>query len=486
MQNLLLITPVLLPLLGGIPVYFMNERTTRRRYMGALMLAVLLCTFLLHWEGESLELLRLTPDLRLILRADSVGRLFGTLVAFIWFIVMIYADEYMTHEHHQPRFFAFYTMSLGALMGVCLAGSMVTLYLFYELMTLLTVPLVMHLGTDASIDAGIKYLGFSVCGAAMALLGLFYVSGLTTTDVFVPGGSLDPLMAQQYHRGLSGALLLMILGFGAKAGMLPLFTWLPAAHPVAPSPASGVLSGLITKMGVLAILRTIYFQFGPGFFSGSRVQKIVLALAILTIFVGSMLAFKEHNLKKRLAYSTVSQVSYILFGLFLVSGLGMAGALLQLVFHAFAKNGLFLAAGCIMFYLHRTRVTQLRGAGKQLPWAMAGFTLCSLSLIGVPPLAGFVSKWSLAQAGLDYGGAGIFGVCVLMVSALLTAGYLLPIVTDSFFVGADFNYDAMPKQKTSWRTKAPLLLFAIVVLVLGIFPGLLDGAITPIVTALFG
>ena len=213
----------------------------------------------------------------------------------------------------------------------------------------------------------------------------------------------------------------------------------------------------------------------------------MLSLAIFTVFMGSMLAYKEKVLKKRLAYSTVSQVSYILFGLYLANAVGFAGALLQLVYHAVAKNGLFLSAGCIMFFGHRSRVDQLRGMGKLLPTTMWVFALCSLSLIGIPPLAGFVSKWFLAQGGLQMGTIGLVGVIVLMVSALLTAGYLLPIVTDAFFPGADFDYDRLKQYcfHTTWRMRAPMMILGAAVLVLGLFPGLLDGLIEPVTALLF-
>ncbi len=482
MQNILLILPILLPLLGGLPVFRMDRRELRRGYITGVLLLNLLVVCFMPWQQQTLEVLHMTASLRLVLRADSVGRLFAVLVSAIWLLVAVYGDEYMTHEEKQPRFFGFYLVSLSSLMGICLAGNLVTLYLFYEMMTLLTVPLVMHTGTDESFDAGIKYLGFSVCGAAMSLLGLFYLQQYQTTDLFVAGGTLTNVWTE----GLEVALLLLLVGFGAKAGMVPLFAWLPAAHPVAPSPASAVLSGLITKMGVLAILRVLFYQFGVDFVSGTWVQTLVMGLAIFTVFMGSMLALKEKTLKKRLAYSTVSQVSYILFGLLLLSPEGMTGALLQLVFHALAKNGLFLGAGCVVFYLHKTRTTDLRGAGKQIPWAMGCFAVFSLSLIGVPPLAGFVSKWYLAQGGLLQGTAGLIGMAVLMVSALLTAGYLLPIITDSFFVGADFDYKTTPKLKTSWRTQGPMVILAAALVVLGLFPGLLDGAMAPILAELFG
>ena len=482
MQKLLLILPILIPLLGGLPVFAMEQRVPRRRYMLGLLLVTLLTVCLMPWEQQTLEVLSMTASARILLRADGMGRLFAVLVSGIWLLVGIYGDEYMTHEEKQPRFFGFYLLSLGALLGVCLSGNMITLYLFYELMTLLTVPLVMHTGTDESFDAGIKYLGFSVCGAAMSLLGLFYLQQHVTTDLFVAGGTLSNV----WSKGLEWSLLLMLVGFGAKAGMVPLFAWLPSAHPVAPSPASAVLSGLITKMGVLAIIRVVFYQFGVDFVSASWVRDVVLVLAIYTVFMGSMLAFKEKTLKKRLAYSTVSQVSYILFGLLLLSPDGVTGALLQLVFHALAKNGLFLGAGCVVFYLHQTRTTHLRGAGKQIPWTMGAFAVFSLSLIGVPPLAGFVSKWHLAQGGLLYGTLGLVGMAVLMVSALLTAGYLLPIVTDSFFVGADFDYNAAPQRKESIRMLIPMGVFAVGLLILGLFPHLLDGALAPILAELFG
>ena len=484
MQHGLLLAPVLLPLLGGLPVFKMDTRETRRRYVTVLLALELVSLLLLDWNGSVLPVLELWGGARLVLGADSLGRLFALLVAALWLIVSIFADEYMTHERNQARFFGFYVTSLGALIGICLAANLVTLYLFYEMMTLLTVFLVIHAGTNKAIDAGIKYLGFSVCGAALGLLGMFYLQQYQTTDLFVAGGTLADAQAP----GLKGALFCMLVGFGAKAGVMPLFAWLPTAHPVAPSPASAVLSGLITKMGVLAMIRVIYFQFGGDFLSGTWVQTVLMCLAIFTVFMGSMLAYKEKTLKKRLAYSTVSQVSYILFGLLLVTPEGVYGALLQLVFHAIAKNGLFMAAGGIIYHLYKTRVDRLHGAGRFLPVIMWCFTVYTLSLIGIPPTGGFVSKWFLAQGGLAFGVIGIVGTAVLMVSALLTAGYLLPIVTDAFFPGEAFHYENLhepQKEHLNWHMRGPMLLLAVAVVVLGVFPDLLDFLIEPIMAMLF-
>ena len=481
MQQYLLLAPVLLPLLGGLPVFKMNERIPRRRYVTVLLALEVLALLAVDWSGSAvLPVLQLWGGARVVLGADGLGRLFALLVAALWLVVSVFADEYMTHEHNQARFFGFYVLSLGSLIGICMAANLVTLYLFYEMMTLLTVFLVIHTGTNKSIDAGIKYLGFSVCGAALGLLGMFYLQQYQTTDLFAAGGTLiaDAPMGQ-----LRVALFLMLIGFGAKAGVMPLFAWLPTAHPVAPSPASAVLSGLITKMGVLAMIRVIYYQFGGSFLSGSWVQTAMLCLAIFTVFMGSMLAYKEKTLKKRLAYSTVSQVSYILFGILLVSPEGFYGALLQLVFHAIAKNGLFMAAGGIIYHLYKTRVDQMQGAGRFLPVIMGCFAVYALSLIGIPPSGGFVSKWYLAQAGLGFGVLGFVGAAVLMISALLTAGYLLPVTINGFLPGADFDYSTLKKNEPALIMLLPVMLLGFLAVIFGVFPAPFIGYISGIVNA---
>lgn len=486
MQQYLLLVPVLLPLLGGLPVFKMNERIPRRRYVTVLLVLELAALLVINWHaGAVLPVLQLWGGARVVLGADGLGRLFALLVAALWLVVSVFADEYMTHEHNQARFFGFYVLSLGSLIGICMAANLVTLYLFYEMMTLLTVFLVIHTGTNKAIDAGIKYLGFSVCGAALGLLGMFYLQQYQTTDLFAAGGTL---VANAPMGQLRVALFLMLIGFGAKAGVMPLFAWLPTAHPVAPSPASAVLSGLITKMGVLAMIRVIYYQFGGSFLSGSWVQTAMLCLAIFTVFMGSMLAYKEKTLKKRLAYSTVSQVSYILFGILLVSPEGFYGALLQLVFHAIAKNGLFMAAGGIIYHLYKTRVDQMQGAGRFLPVIMGCFVVYALSLIGIPPSGGFVSKWYLAQAGLGYGALGFVGTGVLMISALLTAGYLLPIVTDAFFPGERFHFENLhepQKEHLNWHMRAPMIVLAVATVMLAVFSDSLNFLTEPIMALLF-
>ena len=262
---------------------------------------------------------------------------------------------------------------------------------------------------------------------------------------------------------------LMIVGFGAKAGMMPMQSWLPAAHPVAPAPASAVLSGVITKGGVLAVIRVTYYMFGADFLRGSWPIIVLMVLALCTVFVGSMLAYRDHQFKRRLAYSTVSQVSYVLFGLLLLTPAGVQAALLQMVFHALAKDTLFLAAGAVILSTNYTRVDQLRGIGRRMPTTMWCFTLAALSLIGIPPLAGFVSKWYLLSAGLDSGSPfAVAGLVVLMLSAVLTAGYLLPIVTRGFFPGRDFIVE---RREVGPQMLWPMIVFVAAALLLGLFPG---------------
>jgi multicomponent Na+:H+ antiporter subunit D len=263
------------------------------------------------------------------------------------------------------------------------------------------------------------------------------------------------------------------VGFGAKAGMLPLHAWLPAAHPVAPSPASASLSGIIVKSGVLATIRAVYYIVGPEFIRGTWVQYVWMTLTLLTVFMGSMLAFREKVFKKRLAYSTVSQISYILFGLSLLEPEAFTGALLHTVTHAFVKCGLFLVAGVFLYSYGFTRVEQLDGIGKKMPVTLWCYTILSLALIGIPPTGGFISKWYLAGGALS-SGIGVYswlGPAVLLVSALLTAGYLLPITMKGFFPGREGN-----EQKESVRKEpapamlVPILILAVLALLLGVIP----------------
>lgn len=485
----IMLIPVLFPIVVGIWLRFIqNEKQSQSIAFACFVLEVLLVAGISLKGDFSFTLWNINDRLSIAFHADMLAKFFAGLISVIWLLAGVFSFEYMKHENNVPRFFMFYTMTLGVLVGLCFSANLMTLYLFYEMMTLITVPLVIHSQKKEAISGGLKYLGYSVFGAGLALIGFFFLNTYCTVTDFVGGGTLDMVRVAGSENLLLWIYLIMMIGFGCKAGMLPLHAWLPTAHPVAPSPASAVLSGIITKGGVLAIIRTTYYLFGAEFLRGTWAQEVLLILTLATVFMGSMLAYKEKLFKKRLAYSTVSQVSYVLFGLMLMSPVGFMGALLQVIFHAVAKNGLFLTAGAIIYKTGKTYVHQFKGIGKQMPIVMWCYAIVSLSLIGIPPTSGFISKWYLAQGALmdpKFTVIGIVGVAVLLVSALLTGGYLLPIVTDGFFPGKDFDYKSLEKKEPNGLMTIPLIILALGALILGVFPGGLMNVITEISRVIF-
>lgn len=331
--------------------------------------------------------------------------------------------------------------------------------------------------------AGLKYLFYSFCGAYMVLFGIYFLNRFANTLSFTAGGVLNQELIKGEEPFLLFVVYLMILGFGVKAGMFPLHGWLPTAHPVAPAPASAALSGIIVKGGVLGIIRTVFYLFGADFIRDTWVQTAWIVLTLFTVFMGSMLAFREKVLKKRLAYSTVSQVSYILFGLAVLNPAAMEGALLHVIAHAFVKCTLFLCAGAIIFQTGKTRVDELRGVGKQMPILLWCYTIVSLALIGIPPTGGFLSKWYLATGALDSGIPffGWFGPVVLLVSALLTAGYLLPITINGFLPGSDFDYEHLEKKEPSKCMILPVLILTVLAVAVGMFPASVLSFLTDVI-----
>lgn len=444
-EQMSLLLPVLLPVAAGVLALFCKGMEKDRRVLvryvaGTLVLEAAALVPALMGDG-SLELLRLTDTITVRLRADSLGKLFAALTASVWLLVGIYATSYMGHEREERRFFGFYLIVLGVLIGLDFSSNLITLYLFYEMMTLTALPLVLHERTKEAVWAGLKFLFFSVAGAFLALFGIFFLLAFCGNVDFVPGGALGQSLGSL--RGQEGVLMAavfcMLVGFGTKAGMFPLHGWLPTAHPVAPAPASAVLSGVITKTGVLAVIRVVYYVVGPAVIRGTWVQQMWILLTLFTVFMGSMMAYREPVLKKRLAYSTVSQVSYVLFGLSVLELDAFTGALAHVVFHSLIKDGLFLCAGSMILTTGMTRVEDMRGLGSRLPVLMGCYTILSLALVGIPPASGFISKWYLAVGALASGtGAWSWiGPAVLLTSALLTAGYLLPLTIRSFFPGRE-------------------------------------------------
>ncbi len=331
--------------------------------------------------------------------------------------------------------------------------------------------------------SGLKYLFYSLCGAYMALFGLYFVERYGNTLTFSAGGVISDQAVSNHMGVLLLVAFLMIMGFSVKAGMFPMHAWLPSAHPVAPAPASAVLSAVIVKAGVLAIVRVVYFVFGASFLRGSWVQTVWLTLSLFTVFMGSLLAYREPVLKKRLAYSTVSQISYILFGLAVMEREAFTGSMLHVLAHGLIKAALFLCAGAIIFKTGKTRVEELRGIGKEMPVLMICYTFVSLGLIGIPPTGGFISKWYLAKGALTSAIPVFYwlGPVILLVSALLTAGYLLPVTIQGFFPGEDYDYGALQKKEPSFFMIFPVLILTILSVVIGLLPEGVIGYLSQII-----
>ncbi len=419
----------------------------------------------------SITLFTLFESIPVCFGADELGRVFVLVTSIVWTAIGFYSFRYMKHEGNEKTFYGFYLLVYAVLVALDLSGNLITMYFFYELMTITSMPLILHSRTRESIMAALKYLFYSMAGAYLALFGIFVLYRYCDTLAFVAGGSLNTVSAMENQKLLLAVVFLMLLGFGAKAGMFPLHAWLPTAHPAAPAPASAALSAIVVKCGVLAVIRLVYYVVGADFIRGTWVQRAWLWLALLTVFMGSMLAYREKVFKKRLAYSTVSQLSYILFGLALFTPQGFTGAILQVVGHAFAKCALFMTAGIFILRTGKTRVEDYEGIGKRMGITLFAYTIASLSLIGIPPTIGFVTKWYLAQGSLaaELGVLSIAGPVILLISALLTAGYLLPVTMRGFYPG-EGNPTCKEKERPDMMC-IMLVLMAFLSFVLGMFPG---------------
>lgn len=489
---MLILIPILLPVLGGLAMFlfksFEENDRARNIYSAAIMIltAAAAAAAVFLTDGGTLKLWSVTEKVFIAFRCDQLSKLFMMLANIMFTLVGIYAFEYMAHEEKKRRFFAFFIMVMGVLNGIYLASNLVTMYLFYELMTLISLPLVLQELTKEAISAGLKYLFYSIAGAFLSLLAIFFVYTYSSSCEFAAGGCIDGSLVAGHENLLLVFVFLAIIGFGCKAGLFPLQDWLPTAHPVAPAPASAVLSGVITKSGVVAIIRLVFYSVGASFIRNTWVQYAWIVLALLTVFLGSMMAFGEKLLKKRLAFSTVSQVSYVLFGLSTLHPVGIMGALLHVIFHSVIKDDLFMVAGVIIHNTGAVSVDSLKGIGKKMPASIWCFTFASLALVGIPPASGFISKWFLASGALsaEIGAFSYVGPAVLLLSALLTAGYLLPVTIDGFFPGKDFDTAGCVRCEAGARALVPIVILAVLSLFMGIFPSGLESFISTVISGM--
>ena len=486
----MLLLPVLLPILGGGAMFLLPAQDTKQReaYVQMFSCATSLLVGLLLWQRPAGTAVLLDMgDVQLALRLDSLSLVFAAIVAVLWPLAVLYSFEYMRHEHGENRFFAFFTMTYGVVLGIAFAANAFTLYLFYELLTLCTLPLVMHEMDGQARFAGKKYLAYSMSGAALAFISMIFLMQYGSLD-FVLGGSLHQILTVEHEDLLRLAFVLGFFGFGVKAAVWPLHGWLPSAG-VAPTPVTALLHAVaVVNAGVFAILRLTYYSYGTRLLQGSWAQGVALVFTAVTIVYGSAMALRMQHLKRRLAYSTVSNLSYILFGAALMSPGGLAAALCHMVVHSFVKIILFFCAGALLCQTHHKEyVFEYEGLGKRMPVTFGIFTFASMALIGLPILPGFASKWAIAAHAAIYDQPLAWaGVAALMISALLTGLYQMGVVVPAFFPRKDHQEPDWAAAVTDpgWRMVASLLVLCALVLALGLGAGWLYSVLTRVAAGL--
>lgn len=466
-------------LLAGLLIFCLPERSVRWRT--AINLAAALfkigCVAAMLWglqQGQHYELrLPFLPGNDLLLRADSLGLLFMTLSAVLWLFTTVYAIGYLEGSPHRSRFFGFFSLCVTATVGIAMAGNLVTFFVFFEMLTLVTYPLVVHRGTPKALGGGARYLAYTLGGGALLLAGIVGLQALVGTVEFRFGG-VPALRNSDQPMLLTALFVLLLAGLGVKAALLPLHGWLPQAM-VAPAPVSALLHAVaVVKAGAFGIVRLVYEVFGIETAQSLGLLTPLAVLASATILFGSFRALVQDELKRRLAYSTVSQVSYIVLGVALFGPMGTIGGLVHLVHQGIMKITLFFCAGNYAETLGIHRVSELAGVGRRMPWTTAAFTVAALGMIGLPPMAGFVSKWYLGLGALESGLGWVLGV--LLLSSLLNAAYFLPILRSAWFDPLPDDPRQGPGHAGLRREAIPALLWptlaaAALVLVFGLFAG---------------
>lgn len=471
----MIILVILIPIIAGalVPALSFKKRWHMEVFLESAVIlnSILVWYLLLHHSDSTFLLAHFTGDLSICFKVDGMGMVFAGLVSALWPFATLYDFEYMTKEEHEKIFFLFYTMTYGITLGIALSANLLTMYFFYELLTLVTVPLVMHTLTREAILASRKYLYYSLGGAAFAFIGLIMIIIYGTTTDFILGGVLDLTKIGGRTNVLLFVYVMAFLGFGVKAAVFPFNSWLPQAG-VAPTPVTALLHAVaVVKSGAFAIIRLTYYSFGVDFLKGTWAQTTVMLVVMFTIVYGCSRAVKETHLKRRLAYSTISNLSYILFGVTIMTPLGLVGALTHLIFHAVIKICSFFCAGAIIHQTEKQYVHELDGMGYRMPCVFGIFTVSALALMGVPGLAGFISKWNLASAAVESSNpVAYFGIACLLISALLTAIYMLTIVVRAFFPGEDFDNSSIKEFKDpNWKMLLPLFVFVFFIIAFGLY-----------------
>jgi multicomponent Na+:H+ antiporter subunit D len=466
---------VLVSAVGALLIVGTGERRRNLREfwsvaagVAKLLLVASMIPDVLGGRGPEYVLFRLLPGVEFAFRVDAFGLLFALGASVLWIVTSFYSIGYMRSlgEHAQTRYFACFALALSATTGVAFSANLFTLFLFYEGLTLVTFPLVGHKETPEARAGARKYVIYLLGAAKLLLLAAIVLTyNLAGTLEFRHGGIFPASIAAAQPVMLSIVFALFLFGF-AKNAVMPLHSWLPAAM-VAPTPVSALLHAVaVVKTGVFATLRVFLFVFGPVTMRQLGSDTLALVVASITILAASLMALVQDNLKARLAFSTISQLSYIVLGAALLNVSGVLGGIVHVTNHAVSKITLFLCAGSIYVSTHKTEISQMPGIARQMPWTMAAFTLASLSLVGIPPASGFISKWYLAVGSVERGSMWL--LAVLLVSSLLSAAYLGPVVYAAYFEEvADTGHDTV--REVPWIV-IPLMLSALVSLLLGVYP----------------
>ena len=479
-SNIWYLILIFFPIIAGSLIFLINFK--KRSYMCiytetvTLLTSVLSFLMLFNRPASSITLARFADKFAISFGFDGMGTIFAGLISFLWPLASLYAFDYMKHEasertSKESTFFGFYTITFGITLGIASAQTLLTMYIFYELLTLVTVPLIIFSLSREAVLATRTYLYYSLGGAAFGFVTLMFLSNYGGSISFVLGGVLNGSAASLTLRRIM--FIFGFFGFGVKAAVFPLCSWLPKAG-VAPTPVTALLHAVaVVKSGAFAILRITYYCFGVDSLKGSFGQYIPMAFVIFTIVYGCSQAVRERHFKRRLAYSTVSNLSYILFGCLIMSPAGMTGALSHMLFHGVMKICSFFCAGAVIAYTGKEYVYELDGLGRKMPITFAAFTVSSLALMGVPGLCGFISKWYLATAAADSGQVICYiGIGALLVSALLTAIYMLQVVIRAYFPEKGFDPGNVAKyHDPSWRMTVPFAVFMITMFLFGLCSG---------------
>jgi len=431
------------------------------------------------WHGDRIlyTLSTIAPGISLNFRVDALSLIFGILSSFLWIFTSFYSIGYMRslNEHAQTRFYTCFAVSILAAQGISYSGGLFSVYLFYEILSFFTYPLVAHHQDEEGYAGGKKYLvylmGTSKGFLLPALILTYIMTGtLDFADNIRTGvfhSTSDPLW-------ITVTYVLFVAGF-AKAAIMPLHNWLPSAM-VAPTPVTALLHAVaVVKAGVFCISRVMLSTFGTNILQDLGIGLITAYFVSFTILAACIIALTKDDLKARLAYSTVSQLSYIILGVALLDNTGVLGGIIHIVNHGFSKITLFFCAGAIYVAHHKKKISDMAGIGYAMPFTMGAFALASLSMIGAPPVAGFVTKWYLLNGALEIQNIPI--VIVLLASSLLNAGYFVPITFRAFFQGKKERWSRKDIQEAPLTMVAPLVLASLISLVLGIFPDFFVGLI---------